>query len=139
MTAVSDPIDYNPKAAAASASAAVISDLSSPSKTKKERGLVELQPLAKRTACAKQPDGYGPKPSVDTVDAFLSFDTFSVRSTHFANQFPANAGAVYRQQCPNSPGLHKVLCEPEGIRQRQYLLGLDHFQDLRHYQVPAAL
>ena len=78
-TEVSQPISYNAQAAAASASAAVLaSPLSAASKVKKERDLVEAAPLTKRTACAPQPDGYGPKPATDTVDAFLNYQIFVV-------------------------------------------------------------
>ena len=78
-TDVSEPISYNAQAAAASASAAVLaSPLSAASKVKKERDLVEAAPLTKRTACAPQPDGYGPKPATDTVDAFLNYQVFAV-------------------------------------------------------------
>lgn len=64
VDAVSQPVAYNEKAAKASAAAQVTDDLSSPTK----RG------LAKRGVndpCSPQLDGYGPKPAVDTVDAFL--------------------------------------------------------------------
>ncbi|KAI4190007.1 MAG: hypothetical protein LQ346_005005 [Caloplaca aetnensis] len=69
VEAVSQPVSYNEPAAKASAAAAVLDDLSSPSK----RG------LAKRGVndpCSPQPDGYGPKPAVDTAAAFLDFQTF---------------------------------------------------------------
>lgn len=71
VEAVSQPVSYNEPAAKAAAAAEVLDDLSSPSK----RG------LAKRGVndpCSPQPDGYGPKPTVDTVDAFLGFQTFHV-------------------------------------------------------------
>lgn len=79
MEAVSDPVDYNPEVAAAQASAAVIADLSSGSA---KRDILELQTVEKRVPgdCANQPDGYGPKPTPDTVEAFKSFDTFHVCS-----------------------------------------------------------
>ena len=68
-------MDYNPAVAAASASAAVIADLASGTT---KRDVVELQNVEKRGDCAKQPDGYGPKPAVDTVDAFKSYQVFHV-------------------------------------------------------------
>lgn len=66
-TEVDQPISYDAQAAAASASAAVVADLSSSTKVKRTPG-----------DCAPQPDGYGPKPATDTVDAFLNFQTFAV-------------------------------------------------------------
>lgn len=82
MDVVSDPVDYSPEVAAAQASAAVIADLSSSAK----RDVIELQTVEKRTPgdCAKQPDGYGPKPATDSVDAFKALDVFHVRSCQSA-------------------------------------------------------
>ncbi len=72
VEAVSQPVSYDEPAAKASAAAAVLDDLSLlPSK----RG------VAKRGVndpCSPQPDGYGPKPAVDTAAAFLAFQTFHV-------------------------------------------------------------
>ena len=93
---------------------------------KKERDLVELQPVVKRTACAKQPDGYGPKPAEDTVDAFLNYDVFAVREFDCTGRFVANVATVHCQQCSNSPRLPKILREPASICQRQQLHGLDY-------------
>ena len=76
-TDVSDPVDYSLSAAKASASAAVTDDLTSGDS---KRDLVELQSLVERAQgdCAPQPNGYGPKPATDTVDAFKSYQTFHV-------------------------------------------------------------
>ena len=78
-TVVDDPVDYSAPEAAASASAAVIADLTSGGS---KRDVIELQSIEKRTNgdCSKQPDGYGPKPSVDSVDAFLALQTLHASS-----------------------------------------------------------
>jgi len=80
-TEVSQPVSYNAGAAAASASAVVIQQLSAGDANldAAKRDLIELQTIEKRGTCATQPDGYGPKPTSDTVDAFLNFQTFAVR------------------------------------------------------------
>lgn len=86
-SALNDPVQYDAQAAAASASAAVIAELTLASKSRKEREIIELQTIHKRTPgdCARQPDGYGPKPAEDTVDAFLSYDAFAVSPAMYIN------------------------------------------------------
>lgn len=64
--------DYNPTAAAAAASAAVIADLTNSTSQKVKRTTDVNAP------CASQPDGYGPKPPQDTVESFLSYSVFKV-------------------------------------------------------------
>ena len=73
--AVNQPISYDEQAAQASAVAAVTEDLQNPSKR-------SLSKRGVNDPCAPQPDGYGPKASPDTPDAFLSADVFSVCSFH---------------------------------------------------------
>ena len=77
VTAVSQPVTYNEDAAAVSASASVASDLSaSPTSTPAAKRDLEIRGV--NDPCAPQPDGYGPKPPTDTVDAFLNYDQFAV-------------------------------------------------------------
>ena len=104
-------MDYNAAVAAASASAAVIADLSSPSK----RDVVELQNVEKRGDCAKQPDGYGPKPATDTVDAFLSYQTF-----HVSHQVPLSQLLVTFSRTLRTTHLHpKDTAAPSSISAHQ--------------------
>ena len=112
VDAVSDPVDYNPAVAAASASAAVIADLSSgPSK----RDVVELQTVEKRGDCAKQPDGYGPKPTTDTVEAFEAFQTF-----HVSLRVPPSQLLPTFSRTLRTPHLHpKATASPSRISAHQ--------------------
>ncbi|KAI4140816.1 MAG: hypothetical protein L6R39_005649 [Caloplaca ligustica] len=72
VDAVSQPVSYNEQAAQASAAADTTNDLSSSSKVK--RGVND--------PCSQQPDGFGPKPAVDTVEAFSAFTTFHDTATN---------------------------------------------------------
>ena len=76
VSAVSQPVTYDESAAAVSASASVASELSAsqtPAPAKRD-----LKIRGVNDPCSPQPDGYGPKPASDTVDAFESYDVFSV-------------------------------------------------------------
>lgn len=76
VNAVTQAVSYNPSAAASAAVITVATNHTTP-QTKRD--------LDTRTdvnaPCAQQPDGYGPKPSTDTVAAFLSDPDFQVRQT----------------------------------------------------------
>lgn len=74
VEAVSDPVDYDEAKEAAAASAAMYNDLENPSKHKFKRTEDVNAP------CGPQPDGYGPKPDVDTVEDFLAYGLFHVGS-----------------------------------------------------------
>lgn len=75
VTAVSQPVTYDEEAAAVSASASVAADLSaSPTPTPAKR---DLDIRGVNDPCSPQPDGYGPRPATDSVDAFLTFDQFA--------------------------------------------------------------
>ncbi|KAL8738547.1 MAG: hypothetical protein Q9190_007986 [Brigantiaea leucoxantha] len=75
--AVTQPITYDADKEKAAAAASVTEDLSSPSKR-------SLSKRGVNDPCAPQPDGYGPKPAVDTVAAFSSFQTFTDTATNAA-------------------------------------------------------
>lgn len=47
--------------------------------------------------CAPQPDGYGPVPTPDTADAFLSFDELHQDAQNAPKEVPSYDGAVYEQ------------------------------------------
>ena len=67
----SDPVDYSPSAAAASAAQEAATD--PPSISKREMLMME-----KRTDCAAQPAGAGPVTSPDTDSAFLANTNYDV-------------------------------------------------------------
>ncbi|KAL8678941.1 MAG: hypothetical protein Q9186_004757 [Xanthomendoza sp. 1 TL-2023] len=68
--AVSEPVTYNEKEAKADAIAQVTEELSTPAK----RSLVVGRGV--NDPCSPQPDGYGPKPPVDSDAAFLAHQVF---------------------------------------------------------------
>lgn len=72
--AVSEPVTYSEPAAKADAAAEVTQALSTPSKR-------SLAARGVNDPCSPQPDGYGPKPPVDTDTDFLAFSNFSVRAS----------------------------------------------------------
>lgn len=69
INAVEQPITYNGDAAASSVAAAVATEGAKPSK----------RSVDVNAPCAVQPDGYGPKVSPDTTDAFLASRQLAVR------------------------------------------------------------
>ncbi|KAI9714683.1 MAG: hypothetical protein M1812_006348 [Candelaria pacifica] len=76
----------------ASASAAAAADISSDPLTKRALGVND--------PCGPQPDGYGPKPSTDTVAAFLAYQPFA----DTANAAAANAPQGYTTTFQNLQG-----------------------------------
>ena len=72
---MSDPVDYSEAAAMASAAAAVATAPATVSKREFEH--FGLQGRGVNDPCSPQPDGQGPSPPNDTVDAFESYDVFS--------------------------------------------------------------
>ncbi|KAI4088237.1 MAG: hypothetical protein LQ339_008748 [Xanthoria mediterranea] len=72
--AVSEPVTYSEPAAKADAAAEVTQALSTPSKR-------SLAARGVNDPCSPQPDGYGPKPPVDTDTDFLAFSNFSDTAT----------------------------------------------------------
>ena len=110
VTAASQPVTYNEDAAAVSASASVASDLSA-SPTATPAAKRDLESRGVNDPCAPQPDGYGPKPPTDTVDAFLNFDQFTVSNKVSSSQNPTYKCSVHLHQRPNTTGLHAVLLQ----------------------------
>ena len=69
--AVSEPVTYDDEAESEDAAHDTYESLDDPnSKNKIKRGVND--------DCAPQPDGYGPKPTPDTVPAFLAYPPFAV-------------------------------------------------------------
>lgn len=66
LEAVSQPITYSEPAAKDAAVQATTQDLSTPVKR-------DLASRGVNDPCSQQPDGYGPKPTPDTVAAFLAY------------------------------------------------------------------
>lgn len=77
-TAVSEVINVNPAAAAATVYAAVLADPTDVTPTTIERSLDERN-VDVNAPCAVQPDGYGPKTSPDTVADFMANPIYKVR------------------------------------------------------------
>lgn len=73
MGAVSEPVTYSDQAESEEAAQETYEDLNNPTKHKVKRGVND--------DCAPQPDGNGPKPTPDTVSAFLNYPPFAVFST----------------------------------------------------------
>lgn len=76
--AVSEPVTYNNDAQAKEASEETQKDLADPTKHKSKRSAVVAPAPADPDACKPQPDGFGPKPTPDTVSAFLGYGPFAV-------------------------------------------------------------
>ncbi|KAL8652841.1 MAG: hypothetical protein Q9226_004093 [Calogaya cf. arnoldii] len=70
LEAVSEPVVYSEPAAKADAVAEVTQELSAPGKR-------SLAARGVNDPCSPQPDGYGPKPPVDSDANFLAFSNFS--------------------------------------------------------------
>lgn len=70
--AVSEPVTYSDSAEAQEAAQQTNATLADPAKHKVRRGVND--------DCAPQPDGYGPRPTPDTVPAFLAYPPFTVCS-----------------------------------------------------------
>ncbi|KZF25400.1 hypothetical protein L228DRAFT_265869 [Xylona heveae TC161] len=77
ITAVEQPVTYNPTTASQSAAAAVTA---SPLAKRWEFGLFERDGV--NDDCAPQPDGYGPKPTSDTTDAFITNTVFALAAVN---------------------------------------------------------
>ena len=72
--AVSEPVKYDEKAESDAAAKDTYNDLVvAPTKHKVKRGVND--------DCAPQPDGFGPKPTPDTVAAFRAYPPFAVSAT----------------------------------------------------------
>lgn len=69
---MNEPVTYSDKAESDEAAQETYQDLNNPTKHKVKRGVND--------DCAPQPDGYGPKPTPDTVNAFLTYSVFDVSS-----------------------------------------------------------
>ncbi|MCJ1337185.1 hypothetical protein MMC09_002466 [Bachmanniomyces sp. S44760] len=76
---ISQPVTYNPSAAASSAALAASTDPAS-QKIKKRRDVEKRTDTT--SACSKQPDGYGSKTSPDTDQAFLANPAYTTLSTN---------------------------------------------------------
>lgn len=113
-TAVSQVISIDPAAAASTVYAAVLADPTDVTPTTTERSLDERN-VDVNAPCAVQPDGYGPKPTPDTVAGFMADPIYSVSPTFNAPLLFAHARTANCFERLNSSGLQSGIREPERL------------------------
>lgn len=113
-TAVSQVISIDPAAAASTVYAAVLADPTDVTPTTTERSLDERN-VDVNAPCAVQPDGYGPKPTLDTVAGFMADPRYSVSLTFNAPLLFAHARTENCFERRNSSGLQSRIREPEWL------------------------
>lgn len=110
--AVSEPVTYSEPAAKAEAAAEVTQELSTPGKR-------SLAARGVNDPCSPQPDGYGPKPPVDTDADFLAFSNFSVGSS--SPYLIELSTDCFSRILPRLPKLLKATRSPSRTRRPRYL------------------
>lgn len=117
-TAVSEVISIDPAAAASTVYAAVLADPTDVTPTTTERSLDERN-IDINAPCAIQPDGYGPKPTDETVAGFLADPRYRVSLTFNAPLLFAHARTENcfgrRNSSKYSSGLQSRIREPEWL------------------------
>lgn len=118
--AVSEPVTYSDDAEAADAAQQTYDELADPNaKHKVRRGVND--------DCAPQPDGNGPKPTPDTVAAFLAFPDFAVCSVLVLPSWnSAHDGVVHVAKRSNSSRVYSKLCRSERFVKCQHVPGSVH-------------
>ena len=99
-----DPITYNPSDEAIAIAEEVIEHLGGNG--------TESRKIKRTDTCdVPEPNGNGPKPPVDTVEAFLAYAPFRVgRHLKFDLTMPLTGSAATFDRCSDSCGICAIVC-----------------------------
>lgn len=113
--AVNEPVTYDDESESQEAAQDTYESLSDPnSKNKIKRGVND--------DCAPQPDGYGPKPTPDTVPAFLAYPPFAVCAALLPQLWnSAHEFVDHGAQCSNPSRVYSQLCRSERFVKCQHV------------------